>query len=246
MRFKKPIIGITSSAVEAVNKPRWPSRYDFDFMKRAYSKSVIDAGGIPVPLANIPERSVIADYVGMIDGLILTGGDDMNPRHFGQKPHPSIVLTAPERDEFELGIVKMAKSKKKPILGICRGLQVINIALGGTIYQDLTCAPFKTINHADPKERGGIFHKANIEDGSNLLKIVKSPILDVNSSHHQIIEKLGRHLKAVAFSEDGVIEAIESSEPGFLLAVQWHPEKISRRLHTKKLFKAFVTACAQK
>lgn len=243
MRFKKPKIGITLSATNRHKEWRWPSRHKFDFLKREYCESIIRAGGIPILLANTLTSSAMKDYVDLIDGLLVSGGYDIHPKYFGQKPHPSITLSAPERDEFEIKIIKLALKKNVPVFGICRGLQVINIAMGGTIFQDLSCAPFKTLKHADPTEIGNIYHKVKIEKGTILSGIIGSDQIEVNSSHHQIIDKTGRKLKAVAHSSDGVIEGLESTDFRFLVAVQWHPEMIPNRLHSKRLFKKFVDSC---
>ncbi len=194
-------------------------------------------------LPNILKSAAIRDYVDLIDGLLVSGGYDIHPKYFGQKPHPSITLSAPERDEFEIKIIKLALRKNIPVFGICRGFQVINIAMGGTIFQDLSCAPYKTLKHADPRERGKVFHKVRIDKGTLLSGIIGSERIEVNSSHHQIIDRIGRKLKAVAYSSDGVIEGLESTDFRFLLAVQWHPEMIPNRFHSKKLFRAFIKAC---
>jgi putative glutamine amidotransferase len=243
MPSNKPKIGITQSATDLARRYRWPSRYAFDFLKTEYHRAVTDSGGIPLPLVNATDSKVIKEYIELIDGLLVIGGDDMDPEYFGQKPHKSIVLTSPRRDEFELKIIRLALKKDIPVLGICRGHQVINIALGGDIYQDLSCAPFKTLNHADPKEKKNRFHKVKIEKGTILSRIIGSGTIEVNSSHHQIIGKVGKGLVASAHSPDGVIEGLEGPDYRFLVAVQWHPEMITRRAHSKKLFKEFVKAC---
>jgi len=243
MRSKKPKIGITLSAANRFKKWRWPSRYGFDYLKREYHKSIINAGGIPILLANTSEISIIKEYIESIDGLLVSGGEDLHPKYFGQKPHKSITLSAPERDNFEIKIIKLALKNNIPVFGICRGFQVINIALGGNIFQDLSCAPFKALRHADPKEVGDVFHKIKIEKNTLLSEIIGAGRIEVNSSHHQIINKIGKRLKASAHSPDGVIESLESPDFRFLLAVQWHPEMISKRFHSKRLFNAFIEEC---
>jgi len=246
MPSKKPKIGITQSATDLAARYRWPSRYAFDFLKTEYHRSITEAGGIPCPLVNTEDNKIIDEYIDMIDGLMVTGGDDMDPEYFGQKPHKSITLTSPRRDRFELEIIRLALKKDIPIFGICRGHQVINIALGGTIFQDLSCAPFETLRHSDPKEVKNRFHKVKILKGTILSAIIGSSSIEVYSSHHQIIDKIGKRLLASAYSPDGVIEGLEGPEYRFLVTVQWHPEMISRRAHSKKLFKAFVKASRQK
>lgn len=246
MPSKEPKIGITQSATDLAGVYRWPSRYAFDFLKTEYHRSISDAGGIPLPLVNAFDIKVMKEYMELIDGLLVIGGDDMDPKYFGQKPHKSIIMTSPRRDNFELKTIRLALNKNIPVFGICRGHQVINIALGGTIYQDLSCAPFKTLKHADPKEKKNRFHTVKIEKGTILSEIIGGGSIEVNSSHHQIIDKIAKKLVASAYSSDGVIEGLEGPDYRFLVTVQWHPEMISRRAHSKKLFKAFVDACRQK
>jgi len=220
MPSKKPKIGITQSATDLAARYRWPSRYAFDFLKTEYHRSITEAGGIPCPLVNTEDNKIIDEYIDMIDGLMVTGGDDMDPEYFGQKPHKSITLTSPRRDRFELEIIRLALKKDIPIFGICRGHQVINIALGGTIFQDLSCAPFETLRHSDPKEVKNRFHKVKILKGTILSAIIGSSSIEVYSSHHQIIDKIGKRLIASAFSPDGVIEGLEDPEYRFLVTVQ--------------------------
>ncbi|UCE66988.1 MAG: gamma-glutamyl-gamma-aminobutyrate hydrolase family protein [Candidatus Zixiibacteriota bacterium] len=246
MDSKKPKIGITLSATVHSKKWRWPSRHGFDYLKRDYHQAVINAGGIPILLANTSEISIINDYVESIDGLLVSGGEDLHPKYFGRKPHKSITLSAPERDEFEIKIIKRALNKDIPVFGICRGFQVMNIALGGTIFQDLSCAPFGTIKHADPKEAGDVYHRIKIEKSTLLYEIIGARSIEVNSSHHQIIDKIGKKLKVTAYSSDGVIEGFEGPDFKFLLAVQWHPEMIPKRFHSKRLFKVLIETCRQK
>lgn len=242
MRSNKPKIGITLAGTIQAPEYRWPSRYGFDYLKRSYHKAAAVSGGVPILLANTTDKSLIKEYVKNIDGLLISGGEDMDPKYFRQKPHKSISPSPPERDIFELNMIKYAIKRKIPIFGICRGLQVLNIALGGSLYQDLSCMPQKTLRHADPKETDKMFHKVKVEKRTLLHEIIGKHTIDVNSSHHQTINKIGGRLRAAAYSSDGVIEGLEYPDYGFLLAVQWHPEMILRRSHSKKLFEAFILA----
>jgi len=242
MRSNKPKIGITLSGTIQAPEYRWPSRYGFDYLKRSYHRAVAVSGGVPILLANTIDKLLIKEYLKNIDGLLISGGEDMDPKYFRQKPHKSISPSPSERDIFELNIIKYAMKKKIPILGICRGLQVINIALGGALYQDLSCMPQKTLRHSDPKETDKVFHKVIVVKGTLLHKIIGKHAIEVNSSHHQTISEIGEDLKVAAFSSDGIIEGLEYPNYGFLLAVQWHPEAILRRNHSKRLFEAFILA----
>lgn len=242
MHSNKPKIGITLSGTIQAPEYCWPSRHGFDYLKRSYHKAVVVSGGVPILLANTIDKSLIKEYVKYIDGLLISGGEDMDPKYFRQKPHKSISPSPPERDIFELNMIKYAMKRKIPIFGICRGLQVLNIALGGSLYQDLSCMPQKTLRHADPKETDKLFHKVKVEKGTLLHKIIGKQTIEVNSSHHQTISEIGGRLRVAAFSSDGVVEGLEFPGYGFLIAVQWHPEMILKRNHSKKLFEAFILA----
>jgi putative glutamine amidotransferase len=246
MPSKKPKIGVTLSEAENSDVNRWPLRKGFDYVKRQYYQAILRSGGIPILLANVEQRYAIMSFLESIDGLLVTGGPDLHPRHFNQRPHKKLSRTTEARDRFELQAIRMALRMNLPILGICRGHQVLNVAFGGTIHQDLSCIPSKKVVHADPRQTGKVFHRVKIEKGSRLHDIIGRTIIQTNSSHHQAINKLGEGLQASAFAPDGVIEAIE--HPGFdlVLGVQWHPESIYRRMHCKRLFDAFVTEAARR
>ena len=245
MPSKKPKIGITLAEAEGISKYRWPMSRGFDYIKRDYYESVIKSGGIPVLLPNAKEKSDIKTLFESIDGLLITGGVDMHPRYFGQKPHKKLSRTTKARDKFEIEIIKMALRSDMPILGICRGHQVLNIALGGDLHQDLSCMKSKTLKHADPQQSGRVFHKVRINKDSTLYKIVKKEVIEVNSSHHQVVNRPGRYLKKVAFAPDGVVEGLEHPGKDFVLSVQWHPEGIYSRSHSKKIFDYFVKKAAK-
>lgn len=240
MPSKKPKIGITLSEAEDISKYRWPMSRGFDYIKREYYESIIKSGGIPVLLPNVIEKSDMKTLFGAIDGLLITGGIDMHPRYFGQRPHKKLSRTTRARDMFEIEIIKMALRSDMPILGICRGHQVLNIVLGGDLHQDLSCMKGKTLKHSDPLQSGKIFHKVRLNKDSLIYKIVKKEVIKVNSSHHQAINRPGEDLNAVAFAPDGVVEGLEHPRKDFVLSVQWHPEGIFTRSHSKKIFEYFV------
>jgi len=246
MPSKKPKIGITLSEAEDSNAYRWPLRRGFDYIKRQYYQAILKSGGIPILLPNVEQRYAIKSLLESIDGLLVTGGPDLHPRHFNQKPHKKLSRTTEARDRFELEAIRIALRVNLPILGICRGHQVLNVAFGGTLHQDLSCIPSKKVAHADPHQTGKVFHRVKIEKGSRLHDIIGRTGIQTNSSHHQAIDELGDGLRASAFAPDGVIEGIE--HPGFnlVLSVQWHPESIYRRAHSKELFNAFVTEAARR
>jgi len=169
------------------------------------------------------EADFAKEYIDMADGLLLIGGVDVNPIHFKQSPHPELGFVDEERDFFELALYKEAKAKGIPIFGICRGIQVINIAEGGTLHQHLPAVE-NTIQHRQKNGAGSPFHLLRLEPNSLLANKYNSLSLKTNSYHHQAIDQLAEGLKAVAWSEDGIIEAIESRGDDFIFGVQWHPE----------------------
>jgi putative glutamine amidotransferase len=240
MHSKKPKIGITLSETQESDSYRWPARKRFDFLKREYYEAIFMAGGIPILLPNADPPSALDELIDMLDGLILSGGGDLSPQNYGQTPLSGNTEQPKMRDAFELALAAKAFTRNWPVLGICRGHQVINVALGGTLFQDLSCIPFKIQPHADPQQTAQIFHDVTIDSDSRLFSIVGAESIQTNSSHHQVIDRLGRGLKAVAFAPDGVIEAIEHPDSEFVIGVQWHPEGIVQKEHSVKLFKALV------
>ncbi len=187
-----------------------------------YSNAIVKTGGLPV-LAPSLEPSLAQDFIDISDGLLLIGGVDVNPIHFGQSPDINLGFVDKERDDFELELYKLAKAKGIPIFGICRGIQVINIAEGGTLFQHLPTVD-NTIQHGQQNPDGSPFHMLRLEPNSLLAQKYNSLSLNTNSYHHQAIDKLADNLKAVAWSEDGIVEAIESKSDDFIFGVQWHPE----------------------
>jgi putative glutamine amidotransferase len=231
----RPRIGITSWHYRD-DEERWEAVLD------AYTRAVLEAGGLPVilPIA-IAEAALVEEYLEAIDGLIMTGGVDIHPSFYGQIVLERCGEIDEERDRFEVELIHAARGRDLPFLGICRGLQVLNVALGGTLYQDLSYRQGTDPAHMSPRERRGEpAHGVAITPGSRLADILGPRDMPVTSTHHQIIRDLAPDLVVSAAAPDGVIEAVEG--PGrFLLAVQWHPERMARR-HPDQLalFRALV------
>ena len=181
-----------------------------------------------------------------LDGLLLTGGEDVHPEFYGQPVHPTCQDIDRERDVFELGLTRRALQRGLPVFGICRGLQVMNVACGGTLYQDLSECPSVVPSHRTPSaDRGKPRHAVRILPNSRLREIVCSDELKVTSTHHQIIHHLGEGLEATAYAEDEVIEAVELPGDPFFLAVQWHPERMADTHPAQlALFQALVRAAS--
>lgn len=231
----KPIIAITACAEDDLS-----SR-----LNKAYSKSVLDAGGIPI-IIPLDVEADVAQILAIADGLLLSGGHDVHPFHFGAEPSPKLGQIYPERDAVELALTNAALTKKMPIFGICRGIQLLNVALGGTLYQDIE-SEFETKNllkHTQEAARGVASHYVTIGPNNLLMDIIEESQIAVNSFHHQAINEVASNLSVVAKSSDGIIEAVVNESLPFCLAVQWHPEEqaLAEDHVAKKLFKAFVEA----
>ena len=212
-----------------------------------YARSVREAGGIPFILPQCEDTAIAEKYVAGIDGLLLTGGKDSDPRYYGQEPIVGIGAFDALRDAWELALFSAAIKAKLPILGICRGCQLINVAMGGTLFQDLRAQRPDTNAHNPegfPVDR--LYHSIRISEGSTLCDIFGKTEMRVNSFHHQAVKELAPGLEASAFAFDGVLEGFEGKDrSSFLLAVQFHPESLTMRFpEFLSLFKAFVNACA--
>lgn len=210
-----------------------------------YLEAVRRAGGDPLVLEPRGEAARILDR---LDGLMLTGGRDVDPSLFGEQPHGTATSAEPGRDEFEVALVREAVARDLPLLGICRGLQVLNVALGGTLIQDIP----SMITGAEPHDVGDtpitFAHEVWITKGSTLWRALEERLADdacrVNSRHHQAVRKPASGLEASATSPDGIIEGLERLASRFCVGVQWHPENFWRTGEFRPLFEAFIAACA--
>lgn len=206
-------------------------------------EAVISGGGLPILLPASDDNEVAASYLEYIDGLLVPGGGDVDPLRFGQEPRPESGAIFPERDQLEIQLIQAAQRRDLPVLGICRGMQVINIALGGDIYQDLKEVG-SALKHMQEAPRWYPTHSVRIEKGTLLAEAYPTAERRVNSFHHQAVKNLAPGLRASAWAPDGVIEAIESTKHRFLLGVQWHPECMwERDPCAQDLFLRFTKAC---
>ncbi|EGV51102.1 gamma-glutamyl-gamma-aminobutyrate hydrolase family protein [Candidatus Endoriftia persephone] len=215
---KPPLIGIT-----AANDPRMPEHY---LLRWDYVRGVVAAGGIPVilaPTSGLEIKAVLA----RIDALVLSGGGDIDPASYGGNARIKPLLANPERDQFELELVKRALDLEMPLLGICRGMQVINVACGGDLIQDIEAERQSPILHDDPlRPRDRIAHEVSILPGTSLFGMVRRERIAVNSFHHQAVDQLGAELRISALADDDLVEAIEHPQLQFVMGVQWHPESL--------------------
>lgn len=230
----KPVIGITSSIV---NHNHIPSVN----LHERFIHSVIEAGGVPIVIP-IGTDEMTEVWTSICDGIILSSGEDVDPNSYNANPVPKLQKTNGKRDKTEIALVKNAQKRKIPILAICRGITMLNVALGGTVIQDIETNNPHAINHYQQAERPEPTHEIQIDDDSRLYKIVNNSKMRVNSMHHQAIDKLAPVLKKVAIAPDGVIEAVEGA---LILGVQWHPEEMaSEDPSMAYLFKDFISQCS--
>lgn len=233
----KPIIGLTSQYEYSVGR-------NFNKINYTYIDAIIRAGGVPIIL---PILSVLEDldvYIDSIDGLILTGGEDVSPLIFGEEPIKEVKSICYDRDDMEISIFNKAYEKGIPVLGICRGIQVFNVALGGTLYQDIHVQIPNALGHVSTYNIEGGYHSINIERDTMLYEIFRKEKIRVNSQHHQSVKDLGKGLKVTAMSMDGVIEGVESTTDKFVLGVQFHPEAmINAHKEFLRIFNYFIDHC---
>lgn len=231
----KPIIGITMFQETEVDK-------SFSLVSNNYLNAIENAGGVPLFIPVSEDMEAVKPYLEMIDGIIFSGGECVGPINFGENPSKAISKINPSRDNFELALFQEAYNMDMPILGICRGAQLINVALGGSLYQDIFSEITNCYGHMPSgMQVYDLFHLIDIEENSKLFDIFKTAELEVNSFHHQGIKDIGKDLKVTATAKDGVIEGIESLSRKFLIGVQWHPEDLTLKYKGfLKLFKAFI------
>ena len=233
----KPIIGIGSD----VQSPAGERERAFTYL--TYVESLRKAGAIPLLIPPQPENA--ADLISGLDGLVLAGGDDCDPEAYGAERHHTVVETMdPRRQNNDLGLAKLAREKGIPTLGICLGLQVMNVAAGGTLVQDIDSAMQTEIRHAsEPEDRNR--HDVIVEKGTRLGEILRQHELNVNSSHHQAIGKVGDGLRVTAHAPDGIVEGLEDPKHPFYVGVQWHPEDMTGEDSASTLFGAFIEAARE-
>lgn len=238
----RPIIGITGNTANYKNADF--ESFKIDYVSLGFSEAVSKVGGIPIVLP-VKNESFAAEYVNMIDGLLLSGGQDVSPMLYGEEPRKVIGPISPERDLSEVAIIKEAIRQKKPILGICRGLQLINVVLGGSLYQDLNEDESITIQHVQRALPEHVTHSIQVKTGSHIASIHQNGDF-VNSIHHQAIKDLGNGLTVTAWSKDNVIEAIEANNEDYdILGIQWHPEvTFTTNEASLSIFKDLVTRAA--
>ena len=238
----RPLIGITVHRRDSD-----VGRQDLLALMPQYVESVLHNGGLPVMVPLGLADDELHDLFDRLDGLVISGGGDVQPQLAGAQPHESIYGVDPDRDRIELNLIRWSAQADKPILGICRGVQVMNVALGGTLYADIaaqTPAPSLKHNWFPGFPRGMLAHPVAVAEETRLAGILGAPILEVNSLHHQAVKDLAPAAEAAAHAPDGIIEAIELPGHKFALGVQWHPEWLQDQPAMRRLFAALVDAAS--
>jgi putative glutamine amidotransferase len=234
---RDPLVGVTTS----ITVGQTPERA---YVNSAYLHAVQQAGGVPVLLPPQLSKASLERLVRGLDALLLTGGGDVDPATFGEAPHPTLYEVAPARDALETQATLIALEKKTPLLAICRGIQVLNVALGGSLHQDVATEPGTQIQHSQKEAREQTTHKVTVTPRSRLGRVLGAEDIEVNSFHHQVIKSLGRGLVPVAWAPDKLVEGVELDDDSqFVLGVQWHPEHlVGSSEPARRLFSALVTA----
>jgi putative glutamine amidotransferase len=214
----------------------------------AYVRSVLAAGGVPIILSPVLGPAYAMRALDGVDGLLLSGGEDIHPAWYGAEPSLHLYPPSRERDLFELALFAAARQRELPILGICRGIQLVNVGLGGTLFQDLPSERPGPVAHDPGGSRDARSHEVRLQEGSRAARALGRTVLSVNSFHHQAVERLAGGLLASGWSADGLIEAVESpAEAPWLVAVQWHPEEMHAEAAAPErgLFRALIEAAAR-
>lgn len=231
----KPLIGITTN--QSINAYGQPTI----MLMQSYINAVMQAGGVPVLIPSLIAEDGSDVIYSHLDGILFSGGGDISLDFFSGDPHPRIDDVDLARDSVELKFIQAAATDGKPFLGICRGCQVVNVALGGTLYTHIPDQLPNALDHDYPgNKRTVLVHEVKIEEGTRVAEIYGEPIIQVNSLHHQGLKDIAPSLQVAGHSPDGLVEAVELPDHPFGLAVQWHPEWLTDQESTRNLFRKFV------
>ncbi|MDQ4121837.1 MAG: gamma-glutamyl-gamma-aminobutyrate hydrolase family protein [Acidobacteriota bacterium] len=235
---KKPVIGISM-------RFNIPNRHLY--LPSDYAEAVEWAGGVPVHLSLLPRNDYNKTILSLVDGILLPGGADIDPLRYGEEPKPGLGTVSPLRDENDLVILSLAEEMNIPVLGICYGMQLLNVYRGGGIVQDIEREIPNSLKHQQGEPRERLSHWINISEKSLLFKERGENKVLVNSHHHQAVERIGKNLFVSATASDGIVEAIEDTRPDrFNLGVQWHPEICFRSDElSKQIFCDFIAAAGK-
>ena len=231
----KPIIAIIAGVDDEIVSQAQP----------LYISAIERAGGIPIVMPYVWQRETADQIVSLCDGFLFAGGPDVHPKRYGEEIKEACGVIRERRDELELMAFEEIYKTKKPILAICRGSQVVNVALGGTLYQDIPTEIKTDISHRQTEPKSSHSHDVNVTEGTPLHALVGKSRMGANSFHHQCIKALGKGLEVMATADDGIIEAIYSTEQ-YIMAYQWHPERlVDISEDNKAIFDDFIEACSK-
>jgi putative glutamine amidotransferase len=242
--MKPPLIAVSTS----VTVDKYPERA---YVNASYLNAVQQAGGVPVPLPPQLTPAARGEILEHVQGVLLTGGGDVDPARFGETAHRTTTDVSAARDTLEIELTRWALAKHVPLLAVCRGLQVLNVALGGSLYQDIPSEPGSPLDHSQAELQGKArhipTHQVKVRDGSRLAGILGALEVDVNSFHHQAIKRLGQGLVDVAWAPDSIVEGVELADADqFVVGVQWHPEElVGNDPAAFNLFAALVSRAAR-
>jgi putative glutamine amidotransferase len=235
-----PVVGLPTLAIPPGPKP---PRFGIN---QSYVRALLAAGCAPVMIPILDDDDRLRAIYERLDGIVFPGGADVAPEEYGEAPIDNLNIIEAPRDRTELTLARWAFADDLPTLGICRGQQLLNVALGGSLYQDLRHQGVTTVEHsdADGRARNALLHRVRLDPASRLAQLIDETSIEVNSLHHQAVRVVAAPLKATGTSDDGVIESLESEERRFLMAVQWHPEEIDDLPWVQRLFAGFARAAS--
>ena len=235
--MSKPLIGITTRNGEDSDG------HPLTALQHSYINAITKAGGVPVLLPSILGEEDLLDLYARVAGILFSGGGDISLKYFDGADHPRICEVDEARDITEISLMRAATKDGKPVLGICRGAQVMNVALGGTLYTHIYDQLPGALDHAYPGDlRRVLVHPVNVDEASRSAEIFGETLLNVNSLHHQGLKDIAPGLRGVGYSPDGLVEVVEMPDHPYAVSVQWHPEWLTDQVSTQRLFKSFVDA----
>ena len=242
--MNKPIIGISTSVL--VDEGGGFPGYERIYVNKDYVSSVISAGAVPLMIPMDATEDNLRQTLELVDGMIFAGGHDIAPIRYGEEPHQKLQEICPERDDFDFLLYRLAKEHSLPILGICRGFQLMNVSEGGKLYQDLSLKNTESLKHSQGHGPSIPTHTVKVEPGSKFYKILGKEEIRVNSFHHQAVKSTSENVAISGKALDNVVEAIELKNYPFGLGVQFHPEMLqAKEEDMKKIFAALVSAAKE-
>ena len=240
-----PVVGVPANIFPAEDR-RFYKNKELQLAETSMLEAIRGAGGLPIVLPIGGDASDLDRLAGAIDGLVLAGGTDISPQCYGESALDPDWAGQPSRDAFEIGLYERVNSQGTPILGVCRGCELINVAEGGSLWQDLLTLREGSDVHRSQELYDSLGHAVKITQGSTLAQILGAESIEVNSVHHQGLRDLGDGVQAVAFAPDGLVEAVVTEGESFVLGVQWHPEWMPGREDQAALFEAFIAAATSR